>query len=249
MTLGHLGGWNVRKAPLTATVLTDDGVTTLDAPGFATVRDNPFTGRPEALGVVGAGYQRLQNEDHAEFLNHLSDQSGAIFDTAGCCSPRSGWFAPTPRPPPYAARHAKAAVAAARDALRLTFAYSQKFQAEAAVEPLELLASEREVNRQHHARRPGGRLSWRAPDLVDVAVRQQRQIEAGRLLGVAVEPQTGKRLGHRVLLRLGLVSAVCSAPMRYTPSTSFLSEDRIPAGYSSVLDKVLQTQRLVPRHT
>ncbi len=143
MTLGHLGGWDVRKAPLTATVLTDDGVTTLDAPGFATIRDNPFTGRPEVLGVVGAGYQTLQNEDHAEFLNHLADQSGAIFDTAGSLRggrqvfltmrlpqslgvggldevdlniaalnshdgtgafqlllTRSGWSAPTPRPPP-----------------------------------------------------------------------------------------------------------------------------------------------------
>jgi phage/plasmid-like protein (TIGR03299 family) len=47
------------------------------------VRDNPFTGKPEALGVVGAGYEPLQNEDHAEFLNNLADQSGAVFDTAG----------------------------------------------------------------------------------------------------------------------------------------------------------------------
>jgi len=184
MTLGHLGGWDVRKAPLTATVLTDDGVTTLDAPGFATIRDNPFTGRPEALGVVGAGYQPLQNEDHAEFLNHLADQSGAIFDTAGSLRggrqvfitmrlPQSlrvggvdevdlniaalnshdgtGAFRLLLTPVRVVCantqtvalqrhqasfsvrhtRHAKAAVAAARDALGLTFAYSQEFQAEA----------------------------------------------------------------------------------------------------------------------
>lgn len=83
MTLGHLGGWHVRKMPLIAHEVTADGVTTIDAPGFATVRDNPFTGAPEALGVVGAGYEPLQNEDHAEFLNNLADQSGAVFDTAG----------------------------------------------------------------------------------------------------------------------------------------------------------------------
>ena len=83
MTLGHLGGWRVRKAPLIAHEVTADGVTTIDAPGYATVRDNPFTGRAEALGVVGAGYEPLQNEDHAEFLNNLADQSGAVFDTAG----------------------------------------------------------------------------------------------------------------------------------------------------------------------
>jgi hypothetical protein len=110
MTLGNLGGWRVRKVPLLAHEVTADGVTTLDAPGYATVRDNPFTGRPEALGVVGAGYEPLQNEDHAEFLNHLADQSGAVFDTAGSLRggrqvfitmqlpTRSGSAAPTPSP-------------------------------------------------------------------------------------------------------------------------------------------------------
>lgn len=83
MTIGRLGGWHVRKAPLVAHEVTADGVTTIDAPGYATVRDNPFTGHVEALGVVGAGYEPLQNEDHAEFLNNLADQSGAVFDTAG----------------------------------------------------------------------------------------------------------------------------------------------------------------------
>jgi phage/plasmid-like protein (TIGR03299 family) len=83
MRLGHLGGWNVRTAPLDAQVVDADGVSTVDAPGYATVRTNPFTGRPEALGVVGAGYQPLQNEAHAEFLNTLADVSGATFDTAG----------------------------------------------------------------------------------------------------------------------------------------------------------------------
>ncbi|TWE07349.1 DUF932 domain-containing protein [Rudaeicoccus suwonensis] len=84
MELGHLGGWNVRKLPLTATEVTVDGVTTVDVPSsYATVRDNPFTNAVEALGVVGEQYQPIQNEEHAEFLNHLVDESGAIFDTAG----------------------------------------------------------------------------------------------------------------------------------------------------------------------
>ena len=48
MTLGHLGGWRVRKVPLAATEISNDGVTTIDAPGFATVRSNPFTGQAEA---------------------------------------------------------------------------------------------------------------------------------------------------------------------------------------------------------
>ncbi|GIG23330.1 hypothetical protein Cch01nite_40540 [Cellulomonas chitinilytica] len=83
MTLGHLGGWNVHKVPLTASEVTPDGVTHMDVPGFATVRTNPFTGQPEPLGVVGDAYTPLQNEEHAEFLNLLADESGAIFDTAG----------------------------------------------------------------------------------------------------------------------------------------------------------------------
>jgi phage/plasmid-like protein (TIGR03299 family) len=33
--------------------------------------------------VVGAGYRPIQNEDHAEILNQLVDDSGAVFDTAG----------------------------------------------------------------------------------------------------------------------------------------------------------------------
>lgn len=69
--------------PLQAVEPRPDGVHTLDVPGFATVRTHPFTGQPEALGVVGAGYTPIQNEEHAEFLNHLTDQSGAVFETAG----------------------------------------------------------------------------------------------------------------------------------------------------------------------
>lgn len=83
MTLGRLGGWDVRKVPLSACELSADGVTSVEVPGYATVRTNPFTGAPEALGVVGAGYRPLQNEEHCDFLNHLADASGAIFDTAG----------------------------------------------------------------------------------------------------------------------------------------------------------------------
>lgn len=84
MTVGHLGDWNVRKTPLTTTDLTHDGATSLDVPDrFATVRTNPFTGRPDVLGVVGPGYLPIQNEEHCEILNRLVDESGAIFDTAG----------------------------------------------------------------------------------------------------------------------------------------------------------------------
>ncbi|NYJ76518.1 DUF932 domain-containing protein [Allobranchiibius huperziae] len=185
MTLGKLGGWDVRKSPLQTAVIDADGVGTLEVPGhFATVRTSPFTGRPEALGVVGAGYAVLQNEDHAQFLNTLVDESGAIFDTAGSLRGGRQTFITLQMPETIkvggsdevqlniaalnshdgssafrllltptrivcantqaaalrnatgtvSIRHtanARAQVQAARDALGLTFAYAEAFQAEA----------------------------------------------------------------------------------------------------------------------
>ena len=84
MTHAHLGGWNVRKLPLTATQMDENGVTSIEVPNqFATVRTNPITGAVEPLGVVGTRYTVIQNEEHAEFLNTLVDESGAHFETAG----------------------------------------------------------------------------------------------------------------------------------------------------------------------
>lgn len=90
MSHAHLGGWDVRKEPLTTTVTLggQDGEAPtereLEVPGsFASVRTNPFTGEPEVLGVVGSLYTPVQNEEHAEFLNTLVDEGGAHFETAG----------------------------------------------------------------------------------------------------------------------------------------------------------------------
>jgi hypothetical protein len=85
MTVGHLGGWQVRKLPLTTVALDADGVSVLEVPGhFATVRTNPFTGAAEALGVVGEGYRPIQNEEHCDVLNRLADDSGASIPPAPC---------------------------------------------------------------------------------------------------------------------------------------------------------------------
>ncbi|PSK95836.1 phage/plasmid-like protein (TIGR03299 family) [Haloactinopolyspora alba] len=85
MKHANLGGWNVRKTPLTTTVLGDEGVSTIEIPDrYATVRTNPVTGQPDYLGgVVADGYQIIQNEEHAELLNALVDEGGAHFETAG----------------------------------------------------------------------------------------------------------------------------------------------------------------------
>jgi phage/plasmid-like protein (TIGR03299 family) len=85
MRHAKLGGWNVRTQALQTTpMLSSDGVDTLDVPEhFATVRTNPVTGRPDVLGVVGRGYTPIQNEEHADLLDALVDESGAHFETAG----------------------------------------------------------------------------------------------------------------------------------------------------------------------
>lgn len=86
----HLAGWNVHKRPLQVAqdpILTEDGVSTL-APlavpeMFATVRTNPITGALEVLGVVGSKYTPVQNEESCTILNTLTEESGAVYETAG----------------------------------------------------------------------------------------------------------------------------------------------------------------------
>lgn len=84
LNLAYLGGWNVRKLPLTATEITKHGVSQIDIPDrFATVRTHPVTQRPDYFGTVGNGYVIKQNEQQVELLNALIDESGAHFETAG----------------------------------------------------------------------------------------------------------------------------------------------------------------------
>lgn len=108
MEKGLLGGWDVRKVPLTATVpvlgdvdpeaAADAEILGLEPPErpivseskiqipnrFAVVRNNPVvSGQIDPLGVVGSQYTVIQNEAHAEFLDTLVDESGAHFETAG----------------------------------------------------------------------------------------------------------------------------------------------------------------------
>jgi phage/plasmid-like protein (TIGR03299 family) len=84
MRIASLADWKVRLLPLAATELTEDGATRVEvSQHFASVRTHPKTGATETLGVVGSDYHPVQNEEHAEFLNLLADQSGAHFETAG----------------------------------------------------------------------------------------------------------------------------------------------------------------------
>lgn len=83
MEKGRLANWNVRKAPM-------QGVDPVSGKTFtipnrnAVVFDNPTTGRTEAWdAAVSDGFHIIQNEEHAEFLNTLVDESGAHFEMAG----------------------------------------------------------------------------------------------------------------------------------------------------------------------
>lgn len=83
MKYANLGGWDVRKWPSYAT----DPKTGLQIPKKGRVdivRNNPVrAGQIDFLGETGENFTIVQNEDHAEFLNTLVDESGAHFETAG----------------------------------------------------------------------------------------------------------------------------------------------------------------------
>jgi len=85
MTKAFLGGWKVRKIAIQGVEPTDDGVNLIDCPDrWMTVRTNILDGRTEYLGVVGEEYTVVQNEETAEMLDLLVDESGgAHFETAG----------------------------------------------------------------------------------------------------------------------------------------------------------------------
>lgn len=91
MDKAKLGGWNVRKLPLTATEITTDGVTTLEVPDkYATVRTHPVTGATDYLGTVGNDYTVRQNEEQVELLDALVEASGANTSRPPAASPPRG---------------------------------------------------------------------------------------------------------------------------------------------------------------
>jgi phage/plasmid-like protein (TIGR03299 family) len=90
LAAAYLSGWNVHKRPIFVAqdpVLTETGVTTpppVRVPDmYATVRTNPITGDLEPLGVVGERYEPVANESSCTILNALTDEAGAVYQTAG----------------------------------------------------------------------------------------------------------------------------------------------------------------------
>lgn len=81
MEHGLLGGWDLRKTPLTTEV---GGQKIIVPRQYAVVRNNPVVRKQiDVMGVVGEAYTVIQNEELAGLLNALVDESGAHFETAG----------------------------------------------------------------------------------------------------------------------------------------------------------------------
>ncbi len=77
--------WDVVKSddPVQVPVLTENGVVMVSAPDrYMTYRDHPKLGL-QGLGVVGDRYTVIQNREAFDFLNALTHESGAVFETAG----------------------------------------------------------------------------------------------------------------------------------------------------------------------
>lgn len=86
MEYAHMNDWNVRKAPLVAQIPGGPVAGTLSVPvrdKFVVLRDNPFTGNVQSLGVVGAKWQPFHNEDTVGLLTNIVDESDAELTTVG----------------------------------------------------------------------------------------------------------------------------------------------------------------------
>lgn len=74
LRLAHMDNWNVRLEDI---ALPGRSHKTF----YATVRDNPFDGQPDVLGVVKERYKTFQNEELFAFGDNILD--GARWETAG----------------------------------------------------------------------------------------------------------------------------------------------------------------------
>jgi phage/plasmid-like protein (TIGR03299 family) len=86
MSYAHMNDWNVRKQELVAQVPGGavTGMMSVPVKGkFAVLRDNPFNGRVEALGVVGDKWQPFQNEGTVGLLTNIVDEADAELTTLG----------------------------------------------------------------------------------------------------------------------------------------------------------------------
>jgi phage/plasmid-like protein (TIGR03299 family) len=81
LEMGFLARWDVRKQPVFWQNGTGEQEVITDR--FLTVWTDPTDGTIRPLDVVGRNYTPIQNEALAPFLNALTDESGAMFQTAG----------------------------------------------------------------------------------------------------------------------------------------------------------------------
>lgn len=82
MEYAGLANWNLRKTPA-FTIDPVSGDQVLMTGRNAVIGDIPGSKRPTFMGDVGDTYSIVQNEQHADFLDTLVDESGAHFTNAG----------------------------------------------------------------------------------------------------------------------------------------------------------------------
>ena len=91
LTTANLRGWNVRTREMqtvSGVTLSPTGVDTHPEPlripnNYAVIRDNPFGGYEEVIGVVGADYTPRQNEQIEETMETLVGESAGKITAAG----------------------------------------------------------------------------------------------------------------------------------------------------------------------
>jgi phage/plasmid-like protein (TIGR03299 family) len=76
--------WDVVKAPLNASVLTESGVLTVEVPDkVANVRVNKDGTSGGALGITSPSYTIIQNTEIADIIDGVTYEAGAMYDSAG----------------------------------------------------------------------------------------------------------------------------------------------------------------------
>jgi phage/plasmid-like protein (TIGR03299 family) len=80
MEAAGLAGWDIRKSRLQAIdEKTGKRIDVTEAVGV--IRDKGR--KPSSMAVVGPNYHIIQNEEHAELLDFIAGESGAVYENAG----------------------------------------------------------------------------------------------------------------------------------------------------------------------
>lgn len=75
--------WTVEQTPLTTTLLTASGVTTVEVTNRVSNTRVNRDGSAASLGIVSPSYTVVQNEETADLIDGITYEAGALYDAAG----------------------------------------------------------------------------------------------------------------------------------------------------------------------